>query len=98
MRRFAMHVWALRDGGGRSPLPRVEATGDTMAMILNFRSRQDRFEPPESPQLQASQERAEPAGAQIIIFPGVRREHHVEAPKPKRQRARPKRDRLELPD
>jgi hypothetical protein len=43
-------------------------------------------------------------GAQIIIFPGVRRERHgepaLQAAKTQRRRdkARPKRDRLELPD
>ena len=68
-----------------------------MAMILDFRSRSDarseshveRHEP---------REHAEPIGAQIIIFPGVRRERHAEAPKPQRRKSRPKRDRLELPD
>ena len=68
-----------------------------MAMILDFRSRSDarseshveRHEP---------REQAEPIGAQIIIFPGVRRERHVEAPKSQRRKSRPKRDRLELPD
>jgi hypothetical protein len=66
-------------------------------MILDFRSRPDarsesQVERPES------RERAEPIGAQIIIFPGVRRERHAEAPKPPRPKSRPKRDRLELPD
>jgi hypothetical protein len=40
-------------------------------------------------------------GAEIIIFPGVRRERHVEAPAgelPEGGEARPKRDRLVLPD
>jgi hypothetical protein len=68
-----------------------------MAMILDFRSRSDarsesqveRHEP---------REQAEPIGAQIIIFPGVRRERHAEAPKSQRRKSRPKRDRLELPD
>ena len=68
-----------------------------MAMILDFRSR------PET-RSEAQDERSEPAGqaeaigAQIIIFPGVRRERHAEAPKPQRRKSRPKRDRLELPD
>ena len=64
-----------------------------MAMILDFRSRpEQQVARPEAP------EQAEPAGAQIIIFPGVRRERHAEAPKPPRRKSRPKRDRLELPD
>jgi hypothetical protein len=67
-----------------------------MAMILDFRSR------PET-RSEAQNERSEPVqaeavGAQIIIFPGVRRERHAEAPKPQRRKSRPKRDRLELPD
>jgi hypothetical protein len=62
-------------------------------MILDFRSRpESQLERPEP------REAAEPVGAQIIIFPGVRRERHAEAPKPQRRRNRPKRDRLELPD
>ena len=68
-----------------------------MAMILDFRSRPDarsesQVERPEP------REQAEPIGAQIIIFPGVRRERHAEAAKPPRRKSRPKRDRLELPD
>jgi hypothetical protein len=58
-------------------------------MILEFRSRLSHED---------SLERAERSGAQIIIFPGVRRERHAEAPKPQRRKSRPKRDRLELPD
>jgi hypothetical protein len=64
-----------------------------MAMILDFRSRPDlqgaRTEP---------RERPEPVGAEIIIFPGVRRERHGEPPKPQKRKRSPKRDRLELPD
>jgi len=60
-----------------------------MAMILEFRSRLTHEE---------TLERAERIGAQIIIFPGVRRERHAEAPKPIRRKSRPKRDRLELPE
>ena len=62
-----------------------------MAMILEFRSRHAPAEP---------SDREETAGAQIIIFPGIRRERHVaQAAKPARRgKARPKRDRLELPD
>jgi hypothetical protein len=63
-------------------------------MILEFRSRSASAEP---------SEREETAGAQIIIFPGIRRERHTGtaavASKPARRgKARPKRDRLELPD
>jgi hypothetical protein len=65
-----------------------------MAHILEFRSNVVRAE--------AMCEAAQ-GGAQIIIFPGVRVERHGDAPqqqgKPRRRdRARPKRDRLELPD
>lgn len=61
-----------------------------MALILDFRSHAAREDV-----------RGQPAreGAQIIIFPGVRRERHSEAAKPaRRSKPRPKRDRLELPD
>jgi hypothetical protein len=60
-----------------------------MAMILAFRSRLSQ---------DGAEARAERSGAEIIIFPGVRRERHDEAPKPARRKAKPKRDRLELPD
>ena len=61
-----------------------------MAMILEFRSSVSRAEASEHTPRRA---------AEIIIFPGVRRERHAEAPKPRRrEKARPKRDRLELPD
>jgi hypothetical protein len=44
-------------------------------------------------------EAAEPRSAEIIIFPGVRRERHAEPHKSRRRdKLRPKRDRLELPD
>jgi hypothetical protein len=59
-----------------------------MAMILDFRSRNAR-EP---------RDQDETGSAEIIIFPGVRRERHGEAPKPARRKRAPKRDRLELPD
>jgi hypothetical protein len=59
-----------------------------MAMILQFRLRRTQSEEPAL---------AERSGAEIIIFPGVRRERPREMPKPVR-RKRPKRDRLELPD
>jgi hypothetical protein len=58
-------------------------------MILDFRSRNARAEPREA---------AEASGAEIIIFPGVRRERQSELPKPPRRKKVPKRDRLELPD
>jgi hypothetical protein len=60
-----------------------------MALILEFRglSRDEQREAPE------------PRSAQIIIFPGVRRERHAEQQKARRrEKVRPKRDRLELPD
>jgi hypothetical protein len=66
-----------------------------MAMILEFRARHASAE---------SGEREETPGAQIIIFPGIRRERHTAtatagSTKPaRRSKARPKRDRLELPD
>jgi hypothetical protein len=58
-------------------------------MILDFRSRHGRPEPREG---------EEARSAQIIIFPGVRRERHDEPPRPQRRKRGPKRDRLELPD
>jgi hypothetical protein len=70
-------------------------------MILDFRSRTDtRTEEQldQSEHQSAHMGREAPAGAQIIIFPGVRRERHAEAPKPQRRRKAPKRDHLELPD
>lgn len=61
-----------------------------MAMILEFKSRYAR---------DLAQEATEAAGAEIIIFPGVRRERLAEQPKQRRrEKGRPKRDRLELPD
>lgn len=71
-----------------------------MAHILEFRSNAERAELDCEPMLQRS--------AQIIIFPGVRIERHAEpvaesvtepqAKPRRRERARTKRDRLELPD
>jgi hypothetical protein len=58
-------------------------------MILDFRSRNARAEP---------RDRGETNSAEIIIFPGVRRERNGDPPKPPRRRRGPKRDRLELPD
>jgi hypothetical protein len=67
-----------------------------MAMILDFRSRPETRSEAQNERSEPVQ--AEPIGAQIIIFPGVRRERHAEAPKPQRRKSRPKRDRLELLD
>jgi hypothetical protein len=59
-------------------------------MIIEFRAHALRLEP----RLETS-----PAGAEIIIFPGVRRERQVDQPKARRKdKTRPKRDRLELPE
>ena len=60
-----------------------------MAMILDFRTRGAQVDP---------RDRAEAQSAEIIIFPGVRRERHDDPPKPTRRKRGPKRDRLELPD
>jgi hypothetical protein len=70
-------------------------------MILDFRARSESR--PDTPaQAHAAEaeprDRAEPIGAQIIIFPGVRRERHGDPPKPQRRKSRTRRDRLELPD
>ena len=66
-----------------------------MAMILDFRSRSDARTEVQAAQYEA---REGPAGAQIIIFPGIRRERHAEPAKAQRRKKPPKRDRLELPD
>ena len=75
---------------GRPQRKTAAAQGEPMAMILEFRGL-SRDEP---------REVAEPRSAQIIIFPGVRRERHAEPAQKvrRRERARPKRDMLELPD
>ncbi len=67
-----------------------------MAHIVEFRSSVARAELDRELECEAARE----GGAQIIIFPGVRRERHAEAPAKSRRRekGRPKRDRLELPD
>jgi hypothetical protein len=67
-----------------------------MAHIVEFRSSAARSEPDREPECEAARE----GGAQIIIFPGVRRERHAEAPaKPRRrEKGRRKRDCLELLD
>jgi hypothetical protein len=65
-------------------------------MILEFRAGCSRPAVRE-----ANDEEGAASSAQIIIFPGVRRERHVEtqAPKPRRrEKGRTKRDRLEIPD
>jgi hypothetical protein len=67
-------------------------------MILDFRSRSDARPEAQADQSEPQQGREAPVGAQIIIFPGIRREHHGEQPKPQRRKKAPKRDRLELPD
>ena len=62
-----------------------------MAHILEFRSSMPKTEP----------DAVRAGGAEIIIFPGVRRERHEEQPMKQRRRergVRTKRDRLELPD
>jgi hypothetical protein len=63
-----------------------------MAHIVQFRSSIARGGP--------DGEEGARQGAQIIIFPGVRREHHAEMPATPQgdEQGRPKRDRLELPD
>jgi hypothetical protein len=61
-----------------------------MAHIVQFHSGVAR-EAPEAPSV--GRERA-----QIIIFPGVRRERHAEPPPRDCNRSGPERDRLELPD
>ena len=59
-------------------------------MVIDFRAHALRLQP----RLEAST-----TGAEIIIFPGVRRERQNEPAKPRRKdKVRPKRDRLELPD
>ena len=75
-----------------------------MAHIVEFRSSVARAEVDREPECEAARE----GGAQIIIFPGVRRERHAKAPAKapaeapakarRREKGRPKRDRLELPD
>jgi hypothetical protein len=63
-----------------------------MAHIVQFRSAFARTEPEGEGEAQD--------GAQIIIFPGVRREYHVETPGTAQRRptGQPERDRLVLPD
>lgn len=63
-----------------------------MAHIVQFRSGFARTEPGGEGEAQD--------GAQIIIFPGVRREYHAEMPATPQRRGtgQPERDRLVLPD
>ena len=67
--------------------------GGLMASIIDIRFASSRSE---------VRERGRTGSAEIIIFPGVRRERHADhpdAPRPKRrERGKPKRDRLELPE
>ncbi|MBX9588132.1 MAG: hypothetical protein K2X43_02435 [Hyphomonadaceae bacterium] len=67
-------------------------SGDSMAHILEFRCNAERAELDAEP--------APRGTAQIIIFPGVRIERHAEpqAKPRRRERGRPKRDRLVIPD
>jgi hypothetical protein len=70
-----------------------------MAHIVQFRSGVARTEPETEPECESTRQ----GGARIIIFPGVRRERHAEPLEPsaksrRRDKGRPKRDRLELPD
>jgi hypothetical protein len=59
-------------------------------MILEFRSSAARS---------AAATAGDAGAAKIIIFPGVRRERQPEEARPRRrEKPRPKRDRLELPD
>jgi hypothetical protein len=67
-------------------------------MILDFRSRSDTRTEGHADRSEPHGGREAAAGAQIIIFPGVRRERHEDLPKPQRRKKAPKRDRLELPD
>lgn len=71
-------------------------SGEPMAHIVEFRSSVARAELDREQDCQPARK----GGAQIIIFPGVRRERHAEpaARARRRERGRPKRDRLELPD
>jgi hypothetical protein len=69
-----------------------------MAMILDFRSRPDTRTEEQIGRSEPHGGREAAAGAEIIIFPGVRRERHDDPPKPQRRKRSPKRDRLELPD
>jgi hypothetical protein len=67
-------------------------------MILDFRSRTDTRTEEQVGRSEPHGGREAAPGAEIIIFPGVRRERHAEPPKQQRRRKPPKRDRLELPD
>lgn len=81
----------MRDPGGPGRFFGGIGTGESMALILEFRSSVAKAEP----------EPVQAGGAEIIIFPGVRRERHEEPPakqQRRRERSRTKRDRLELPD
>ncbi len=60
-----------------------------MATILEFRA---------TAKQNASGNTATRGGAEVIIFPGVRYERWEEPAPQKRTRAKPKRDRMEIPD
>lgn len=85
-------------GGFLGPI----GSGETMAHILEFRSNAVRAELECEAVYQDGAQCQD--SAQIIIFPGVRIERHAEAPaesqarQRRRERGRPTRDRLELPD
>jgi hypothetical protein len=87
--RFAEIPWGARRRG-------APAAGDgrgqgDIRMVIEFRVPEVQGEP----RLQVGGT----SGAEIIIFPGVRRERQTAPQNPgRREKARPKRDRLELPD
>jgi hypothetical protein len=62
-----------------------------MAHIVQFRSGAARETPEPEPRQQAT-------GAQIVIFPGVRRERHAEPEPHLGNKSRPQRDILQLLD
>jgi hypothetical protein len=63
-----------------------------MAHIVQFRSGAARETLEPEPRQQAT------TGAQIVIFPGVRRERHAEPEPPQGNKSRPQRDILQLLD
>jgi len=95
-----VRVAAIRSGDRGRTQEAAIGSGTSMAHILPFRSAAAPAEPERGP----GGEPTHRAGAQIIIFPGVRRERHDDpAPQAvkqqrRRDKARPRRDRLELPD
>jgi hypothetical protein len=88
--RIASSVRVVAIGAGDRRREPACGQGELMAMIIEFRSNAMRGD---------ARDTAETTGAEIIIFPGVRRERPAEDAKPRRrEKGRPKRDRLELPD